>query len=109
MSDITFAKDGVVRRWLVDLSLYQRYENSSLVEDRAFTSDDVAFVALVQAADATGSGDLLTRIRNALTNNRIYLDKVAAGTATQADHIAEVAALARQVQALIVYTVLRNG
>lgn len=108
VADITFSQDGAVQRWLVDLSLYQRYEQGSLIEERPFTPDDLAFVTLVQAADATSTGDFLTRVRNALTANRTYLDKVTAGTVTQADHIAQVPTLTRQVQALIVYTVLHG-
>lgn len=109
MADITFSKDGATQRWLVDRNTYERFENNSLVEERTFTADDIAFVALVQAADAVGAGDLMARARTALTTNRVYLDKVQAGTVTQPEHIAEVAALARQVQALIIYTVLHIG
>lgn len=97
----------IQHRWRIDVGRYERYEQGRLAEQRAFTADDQVFADLVQVIDATG-GNLLARVRTALTNDKVYLDKVQAGTATQADHAAQVATLTRQVQALIVYVVLRG-
>jgi len=39
--------------------------------------------------------------RQAFVANRAYLDKVNAGTVTQAEHIAQVAALTREMQGVL--------
>jgi hypothetical protein len=106
VADITYESEGTVQKW-IDGGYYQRIVQGSIVEERPFNADDLVWIALVQAADATGSGDFLTRVRTALNTDKTYLDKVQAGTATNADSIAQVAALTRQIQALIVYVVLR--
>jgi len=49
----------------------------------------------------TTRAELHVRARQAFTANRTYLDKVNAGTATQAEHIAQVAALTRQMQGIL--------
>jgi len=49
----------------------------------------------------TTRAELQVRARQAFVANRAYLDKVNAGTATQAEHIAQIAALTRQMQAVI--------
>jgi hypothetical protein len=49
----------------------------------------------------TTRAELHVRVRQAFLANRTYLDKVNAGTATQAEHIAQVAALTRQMQGVL--------
>jgi len=49
----------------------------------------------------TTRAELHVRARQAFVTNRTYLDKVNAGTATQAEHIAQIATLTRQMQAVI--------
>jgi hypothetical protein len=106
MPDLIYESRSGTQRWLTEQRIYQRIVNSSIVEERAFTADDDVWLEIVANAAAGGSGDLLARARTALTNDRGYLDKVQAGTATQQDHAQQVAALTRQIQALIVYVVL---
>jgi hypothetical protein len=106
---ITYESNGTVEKWTTDGGgRYQRSENNSLVEERPFTPADQAWFELVQAAAATG-GDVpfLTKIQTALTADAAYQTKVQNGTVSNADAIAHVAALNRQVQALIVYSQLR--
>lgn len=49
----------------------------------------------------TTRAELRNRARQAFLANRVYLDKVNAGTVTQAEHIAQIVALTRQLQAVI--------
>lgn len=49
----------------------------------------------------TTRAELHVRARQAFLANRVYLDKVAAGTATQGEHIAQVAAVTRQMQGVL--------
>jgi hypothetical protein len=107
MDSITYESQGIMHRWLIPAETYQRYEGNSVVEDRPFTQDDRDWVALVEAASATsGSVPFLDKIKTALTTDDTYLDKIQAGTVTNADHIAQIAPLTRQIQGLIVHGVL---
>ncbi|WP_329214780.1 hypothetical protein OG352_05145 [Streptomyces sp. NBC_01485] len=94
---------SVIEQWDLTTSVYRRYDCGALVEERPFTDAELASVAK-QAADAVRQANtvaLLARARTAFTNNAAYLAKVAGGTATNADHIAQVPALTRQMQAVI--------
>ena len=96
--------DASVREeWDTDTRTYRRWGDGQLVEERPFTDVEGACVD-EQARDArraTAQAALVDRIRIALASNSAYLDKVTAGTATTADHIAQVPALTRQMQAVI--------
>jgi hypothetical protein len=108
--DITFSANGTTHKWLVESGLYQRLEYGGLVEERAFNADDLSWIALVEGATASGgAGDFLSKIRTALTTDSVYLAKVQAGTATNAEHIAQIAPLTRQIQAMIAFNVLKSG
>ena len=94
---------SITERWHVPTRMYRRYESGVLVIERAFTDAENA-TADALAVDATRSANrmlLLQRIRAAIANNQAYLDKVTAGTATTADHLAQVPALTRQMQGVI--------
>jgi hypothetical protein len=96
--------DGsITEQWDAPSQTYRRYENGVLVLQRPFTDAESASAATAAADDVrrTNRAVLLARARTALANNAAYLDKVAAGTATNADHIAQVPALTRQMQGLI--------
>ncbi|WP_426568080.1 hypothetical protein [Streptomyces canus] len=105
MADATVElKDTTVtEQWDLTTRVYRRYDCGVLVEERPFTDAEIAD-ADEQLADVVREANrlqLLDRVRTALANNRAYLDKVTAGTATNADHIAQVPALTRQMQGLI--------
>lgn len=102
---ISYTSRGAIDRWSVDLSMYERYENNSLVVSRPFTPQDQTLVDLVSSAVLADASNFLTRVGVALNANTTYLNKVQAGTATNADAIQQVAALTRQVQALIIFSV----
>lgn len=82
---------------------YRRYENGALVIERPFTDAENASAATAASDDVRriNRAVLLAQVRAALASNRAYLDKVAAGTATNADHIGQVPALTRQMQGVI--------
>lgn len=96
--------DAAVREeWDTATHTYRRWADGQLVEERPFTDMEGACVD-EQARDAqraTTHAALVERIRIALASNSAYLDKVTAGAATNADHIAQVPALTRQMQAII--------
>lgn len=49
----------------------------------------------------TTRAELRNRARQAFLANRVYLEKVNAGTVTQAEHIAQVVALTREMQGVL--------
>jgi hypothetical protein len=102
---ISYTNRGSIDRWNVDQSQYQRIENNSIIETRPFTPQDQALVDLISGAVLADATNFLTRVGVALSANNNYTSKVQAGTATNADAIQQVAALTRQVQALIIFTV----
>jgi hypothetical protein len=102
---------GIVQRsdsttreeWDVVAGVYRMWDCGQLVIERPFTPDEVAQFAAA-AADATrqvNRAALLAALLTALTANSAYLAKVTGGTAVAADHLGQVPALTRQVQALI--------
>ncbi|KAB1146838.1 hypothetical protein F7R91_14780 [Streptomyces luteolifulvus] len=94
---------SVTEQWDVPSRTYRRYESGVLVIQRPFTDAENASAnqALADGARTVNKATLLLRARTALASNAAYLDKVNAGTATNADHIAQVPALTRQMQGLI--------
>lgn len=94
---------STVEQWDVPSRTYRRYDSGVLVEERPFTDaeNSSADRAIADTARRINTAALLDRARTALTNNAAYLDAVTAGTATNADHIAQVPALTRQMQAVI--------
>lgn len=82
---------------------YRRYESDVLVVERPFTDAEnvSANAAATDDVRRINRVTLLAQARTALATNRTYLDKVAAGTATNADHIGQVPALTRQMQGVI--------
>jgi hypothetical protein len=97
------------QRWYLSGGVYQRYSHGSLVDEHPFDTTDTAWRVVVQAVDAMDSSDLLTKLRTALNADKTYLDKVNAGTATNADHSVQVAALTRQMIAVLFRTILETG
>ncbi|MFR9796847.1 hypothetical protein ACL02U_13205, partial [Streptomyces sp. MS06] len=82
---------------------YRLYEAGVLVLERPFTAreDAEADERLMEAARRVNRTTLLQQARAAWSTNKTYLDKVTGGTATNADHIAQVPALTRQMQGVI--------
>ena len=96
--------DAIAReQWDTGTRIYRRWEGTVLVVERPFTDAENAAADKAVADDKrlANRDALLHRSRDALANNQAYLDKVTAGTATNADHIGQVPALTRQMQALI--------
>lgn len=92
-----------LERWDLATFTYESWKGDVLTESRPFTDAEMAQVVVRQQdvewqnrrADA---GRLL---RLSFATNRNYLDKVDAGTATNADHIAQVPRLTREMQGII--------
>lgn len=101
----SYTNRGTTDRWLVDLLTYQRFENNAKIEERPFNAQDITLTNLIGSAVLADATNFLNRVGVALNLNNIYLGKVQAGTATNADAIAQVAAVTRQVQALMVFSV----
>lgn len=96
--------DAVVReQWDGDTRIYRRWQDGQLVEERPFTEAENAAAdrQLTDAAREVNRRALVDRVRTALATDQAYLDKVQAGTATNADHIGQVPALTRQTMAII--------
>jgi hypothetical protein len=93
----------VIEQWDLTARVYRRYDCGVLVEERPFTDAEMADVdqQLVDTVRQANRLQLLARARTALANNRTYLDKVTSGTPTNADHIAQVPALTRQMRGVI--------
>ncbi|MBP5875647.1 hypothetical protein PV413_03650 [Streptomyces scabiei] len=97
-------RDGsTAEQWDAPTRTYRRFECGALVEERPFTpaEDAWALTRTVEDTRRANRDQLGARVRTALANNAAYLDKVQAGTATNADHIAQVPALTRQMQGVI--------
>lgn len=98
---------SVVEQWDLTALTYRRWDCGALVEERPFT-DAESQAKTAQQLDQTRQSNkaaLVIRARAVFSNNAAYLAKVAGGTATTADHIAQVPALTRQMQALLRLTV----
>ncbi len=106
VSYVSLTDGGVEERWHLNEGIYRRYENGSLTVQRAFNVDDQDWQTVINQLDALDSGNVLAKLRTALTTNRTYLNKVNAGTATAGDHTAQVAALSRQMVAVMMRSVL---
>lgn len=93
----------MVQQWDVPSRTYRCYEAGALLVERAFTDAENASAAQAAADDVRRANRavLLARVRTAVANNQTYLDKVTAGTAVTADHIAQVPSLTRQMQGVI--------
>lgn len=94
---------SMVQQWDVPSRIYRCYEAGALIVERAFTDAETASAAQAAADDVRRANRavLLARVRIAVANNQTYLDKIASGLATNADHIAQVPALTRQMQGVI--------
>lgn len=94
---------SITEQWDVPSRTYRRYESGTLTVERPFTDAEIKTVtdAAVDDARRLTRADLLARVRAARTSNAAYLDAVAAGTATNAQHVAQTAALTRQMQGVI--------
>lgn len=94
---------SITERWHVPTRMYRRYDSGALADERPFNDAENA-TADAWTVDNTRSANqalLLQRARAAIVTNQTYLDKVTAGTATNADHIAQVPVLTRQMQGVI--------
>jgi hypothetical protein len=94
---------SVTEQWDVPSRTYRRYDAGVLTVERPFTDAEVAWAdaAVVESTRGANTRELLSRARAALSANTEYLAKVQAGTVTNADHIAQVPALTRQMQGVI--------
>lgn len=108
ISHVSLTSGNEERRWDLDNGIYQRYLRGGLVDEHPFDVTDTTWRNVLQAVDAMDSGDLLAKLRNALATDKTYLDKVNAGTATNADHSAQVAALTRQMVAVLLHVFLER-
>ena len=96
--------DAITReQWDTDARTYRRWEHGTLVLERPFTDAENASTGAAVADDRrlANRAELLARARAAQATNAAYLDAVAAGTATNAQHVAQTAALTRQMQGVI--------
>ena len=105
---ITLTNGPTKQRWNIPEATYERYVDGTRVEQRPFDADDAAWQFVIQALEAMESGDAFAKLRNALNTNRTYLEKVNAGTATNADHLAQVSALTRQMVTVLLRTTLNT-
>ncbi|BBC29987.1 hypothetical protein SGFS_012810 [Streptomyces graminofaciens] len=97
-------RDGsIAEQWDVPSRTYWRLDGGEVVESRPFTAAEEAWARQQSTDEArrTNRDLLIARARAALASNAAYLDLVAAGTATNAQHLAQVPALTRQMQGLI--------
>lgn len=94
---------SMLQQWDLTARIYRRFEDGLLVLERPFTDEENADAEAraLEGTRRTNRETLLRRARTAWTTNRAYLDLVAAGTATNADHIAQVTTLTRQMQGVI--------
>jgi hypothetical protein len=107
---VSLRSDSGEDRWYLSTGIYQRYDKAgSLVDEHPFSVNDNTWAAAIQGLDSMDGADLLTKLRTALTTNKTYLDKVNAGTATNTDHSAQVAALTRQTTAVLLRLMLSTG
>lgn len=93
----------MLERWDLDSRKYTRYESDVLVLERPFTDAENAWAdeMEVQNTRTANAAAILARARVAYSNNQAYLALVDAGTVTNADHIAQVPRLTRQMQEVI--------
>ncbi|MFJ6729981.1 hypothetical protein ACIQPQ_34290 [Streptomyces sp. NPDC091281] len=94
---------SALEQWDLAERVYRRWDCGALVEERPFTAAEngSADQQVSDTARQANRAVLLERARTAFTANAAYLAKVAAGTATNVDHLAQVPALTRQTQALV--------
>jgi hypothetical protein len=99
-----------LEQWDTDARIYTRTENGAVVVSRPF--DDAenqqadaesaqAAATIVNDTRSINRAAILAQARIAYANNATYLALIVAGTATNADHIAQVPKLTRQMQAVI--------
>lgn len=103
MPVITQADATTVQQWDTDAQLYTETVSGVVVVQRPFTDAEIAWWAASQLEtqqDQTAAA-LKVAAATALANDQTYLAAVAAGTATTAMAVAQVAALTRQVSVLI--------
>lgn len=97
-------RDGsTAEQWDISSRTYRRLEGGTLVEERPFTAAEAAWAKQNATEEIRRANRdlLLARARAAVASNASYLDSVTAGTATNAQHIAQVPALTRQMQGVI--------
>lgn len=92
-----------LERWDLDTRIYQRFDSGKLVIERPFTPAEVSWANSMTSERQAGDNlaGILARARVAYNNNLAYLAAVEGGTATNADHIAQVPRLTRQMQEVI--------
>jgi hypothetical protein len=99
-----------LEQWDTDARIYTRTESGAMVETRPFTDAESrqldaenaqAAATIVNDTRTINRDAILAQARIAYANNATYLALIAAGTATNADHIAQVPKLTRQMQAVI--------
>jgi hypothetical protein len=92
-----------LERWDALSRWYWMWDCGVLVVSRPFTDAENVWASSADSDDLRDANEvtLLVQARSAFLANRTYLAKVAAGTAVNADHIAQVPALTRQMQGVI--------
>jgi len=107
--------DSGGERWDLDLRAYSLFVNGELMLERPFTDAEnhqadaverepiraLAFGRAISDLSGVALSELLRGARTAYLGNRDYLAKVDNGTVTNADHIAQVPRLTRQMQEVI--------
>lgn len=102
-------------RWDLELRVYTLFVAGQPPSARPFTDAEnyqatvtvnepvqpLAFGRAISDPSAVALTEILRRARTAYLGNQDYLAKVDAGTATNADHIAQVPRLTRQMQEVI--------
>lgn len=95
--------DGTCETWTA--AGYQLTDSSgAVVYERPLTTDEAAVVAAAEAA-RSNEQQVITAARAAYVTLGAYVETVATGSATNADHLAAVPVLARAVRGLIRLTV----
>lgn len=94
---------STLEQWDLDTRTYTRIDAGLVVEQRPFSDGEIrwADATYMETTRRANADQILARARTAYTNNATYLALVVAGTATNADHIAQVPRLTRQMQEVI--------
>jgi hypothetical protein len=92
-----------LEQWDLDARTYRRSEAGVVVDQRPFSDAEARWADRMDTENIRrGNADqIAARARTAYSNNAAYLALVAAGTATNADHIGQVPRLTRQMQEVI--------
>jgi hypothetical protein len=99
MAVITQQDGSTVQTWDTAAGVYTLTVDGVITEQRPFNDQENATAAAMAlgTVQQTNRATLLAQVRTALAVDQAYLANVAAGTATQAQVVAQVATLTRQL------------